>query len=57
MCIFCGGQCGGIGEFLAPLIGMGAVMIIVKFENRLRGYKHKLIRKIWPKKHDNSTKK
>lgn len=39
MCIFCGGQCGGIGEFLAPLIGIGGAMAVVKIESRIRVWK------------------
>lgn len=36
MCMFCGGQCGGIGEALAPFIGIGTAMIIIKLETKIK---------------------
>jgi len=34
--MFCGGQCGGVGEALVPFIGMTAAIIIIKIENKIR---------------------
>lgn len=30
MCIFCGGTCGGVGDALMPVVGIGISMAIAK---------------------------
>jgi len=41
MCMFCGGQCGGIGNVLAPFIGLTAAMFIIKIETKIKAWWHK----------------
>lgn len=42
MCLACGSEI-GIGYFLAPLIGMGAALAVVKFEKTISSLKNKFL--------------
>lgn len=46
MCMFCGGSgCGGLGNFLMPILGATTAMVIIKFENKVKGWIRKKLGK------------
>jgi hypothetical protein len=42
MCIFCGGTCGGIGDVLAPVIGVTLAMYINRIEWKIKAKVHRI---------------
>ena len=41
MCIFCGGDCGGAGDVLLPVISAGVPLVVLKIRARLTALKER----------------